>query len=123
MVVNAMIVATVTHANQQNQIIYQVGSSLTNPIHSSTLGDLAYNYFSKNPWINTDGTLVRVRKAKLFTTAASFQGHMALHYQLPLRVILTYFQHKTMKSIVLSLLMVMVFRFVVTNTSSNDISF
>ncbi|KAL5697988.1 alcohol-forming fatty acyl-CoA reductase [Ranunculus cassubicifolius] len=85
MVVNAMIVAMVTHDNQQSKFIYQVGSSLTNPFTFSTFRDLGYHYFSKNPWTDNDGKIVRVSKAKLFGTEISFQKYIALRYLLPLK--------------------------------------
>lgn len=90
MVVNAMIVAMVAHANQRNEFIYQVGSSKTNPVISSNLKDFAYRYFSMYPWIDKDGNPVRVKKAKLFTTPTSFHRYLALHYILPLKVIQTF---------------------------------
>ncbi|KAF9593415.1 hypothetical protein IFM89_022694 [Coptis chinensis] len=85
MVVNAMIVAMVVNANQPKEFIYQVGSSLANPMKCTFFRDIAFSYFSKNPWINKDGKAVRVHKAKLFTSAASFQRHMTLSYLLPLK--------------------------------------
>ncbi|PIA58950.1 hypothetical protein AQUCO_00400069v1 [Aquilegia coerulea] len=100
MVVNAMIAAMVTHANQPNEFIYQVGSSLGNPIKCSTFKDLAYCYFSKNPWIDKDGKQVIVTRPILFTSAASFQRYMAVRYLLPLKglqvvnaALCNYFRH------------------------------
>ncbi|KAF5193384.1 Fatty acyl-coa reductase [Thalictrum thalictroides] len=100
MVVNAMIAAMVTHANQPNEFVYQVGSSLGNPIKCTTFRDLAYRYFSKNPWIDKDGKRVIVTRPILFTTAASFQRYMAVRYLLPLKglqvvnaALCNYFRH------------------------------
>ncbi|KAL5717083.1 alcohol-forming fatty acyl-CoA reductase [Ranunculus cassubicifolius] len=85
MVVNAMIVAMVAHANQRNEFIYQLGSSLSNPIISTNLKDFAYRYFSANPWIGKDGIPVIVKKARLFTSPTSFHRYLSLHYILPLK--------------------------------------
>ncbi|KAL5714574.1 alcohol-forming fatty acyl-CoA reductase [Ranunculus cassubicifolius] len=87
MVVNAMIVAMVNHANQPNEFIYQVGSSMRNPFIVCVLRDYAYHYFYENPWINSSGNPVRVRKATLFNTAASFHRHIFMRYLLPLKVL------------------------------------
>lgn len=88
MVVNSMMVAMAAHANQNGeQIIYQVGSSVSNPIRFSLLQDFALRYFTKHPWINKEGKPVKVGKVTVFRTMASFQRFMALRYLLPLKVI------------------------------------
>ncbi|KAK9117658.1 hypothetical protein Sjap_016605 [Stephania japonica] len=85
MVANAMIVAMITRANQASEIIYQVGSSLRNPAKLSLFRDVAFQYFSRNPWTGKDGKLVRVPKAILLDSVASFNRHLAVHYMLPLK--------------------------------------
>ncbi|KAI5666651.1 hypothetical protein M9H77_16504 [Catharanthus roseus] len=86
MVVNSMMVAMAAHANQNGeQIIYQVGSSVSNPIRFSLLQDFALRYFTKHPWINKEGKPVKVGKVTVFRTMASFQRFMALRYLLPLK--------------------------------------
>lgn len=90
MVVNAMIAAIYRHTNQPNEFIYHVGSSTRNPIISTTLADLAYRYFSQNPWIDKSGKPVIVSKPTQLTSAASFLRFIALHYQFPLKVSLWY---------------------------------
>ncbi|KAK9120183.1 hypothetical protein Scep_018276 [Stephania cephalantha] len=85
MVANAMIVAMITRANQASEIIYQVGSSLRNPALLSLFRDVAFQYFSRNPWTGKDGKQVRVPKAILFDSVASFNRHMAVQYVLPLK--------------------------------------
>lgn len=86
MVVNAMIAAMVAHANQPNETIYHLGSSVSNPVELSELQDYGYGYFSKHPWINKEGKPVIVGKIKVLSTMDSFQRYMALHYLLPLKV-------------------------------------
>ncbi|CAK9153820.1 unnamed protein product [Ilex paraguariensis] len=85
MVVNAMIVSMVAHANQPDMSIYQVGSSVGNPIIISKFQDYGVRYFQKNPWINKEGKPVIVGKIKVLSTVASFHRYMAIHYLLPLK--------------------------------------
>ncbi|MBA0820448.1 hypothetical protein Gohar_025752 [Gossypium harknessii] len=86
MVVNAIIVAMVAHAsNQPSETIYQVGSSMRNPIKYRSLQDFGYRYFSKKPWINKDGKAVIVGKIRVMDSMASFHRYMALRYLLPLK--------------------------------------
>ncbi|KAK3041237.1 hypothetical protein RJ639_001520, partial [Escallonia herrerae] len=85
MVVNAMIAAMVAHANQPGEIIYQVGSSLANPVAYSEIQDYGQRYFSEHPWVNKDGTPVKVGKVTVLSTMASFRRYMAIRYLLPLK--------------------------------------
>ncbi|PIA58968.1 hypothetical protein AQUCO_00400078v1 [Aquilegia coerulea] len=87
MVVNAMIVAMITHLNQSStEHIYHVGSSMQNPINPNVFTDYAYDYFLKNPVISKDGKPIIVKKPIILTSVASFQSYMALRYILPLKV-------------------------------------
>lgn len=86
MVVNAMIVGMVAHANQSCEVIYQVGSSLQNPINPNVFADYAFQYFRKNPVMGKNGTPVKVEKPRVLTSMTSFQGHITLRYLLPLKV-------------------------------------
>lgn len=93
MVVNAMMVAMAAHANQlcypDDQIaIYQVGSSVSNPIRFSCIQDYALRYFTTNPWIGKDGKPIKVGKVTVLSTMDSFHRYMAIHYLLPLKVCL-----------------------------------
>lgn len=81
-----MIVAIVAHANQPGQVIYQVGSSIKNPIRYSNLQDYGFRYFTKNPWINKDGQAVKVGKITVLSTMDSFHRYMAFRYLLLLKV-------------------------------------
>ncbi|KAL3518517.1 hypothetical protein ACH5RR_021106 [Cinchona calisaya] len=86
MVVNAMIVAMVAHANQPSEmIIYQVGSSLSNPFHFSCIQDFSIRYFSKHPWIDKQGKPVKVGNITVLTTMESFRRYLAIRYLLPLK--------------------------------------
>ncbi|KDO58051.1 hypothetical protein CISIN_1g037479mg [Citrus sinensis] len=87
MVVNAIVVAVVAHAKQPSDVnnIYQVGSSLRNPLIYTNLQDYAYRYFTKKPWINKDGKPVKVGKITVFHDMASFYRYMTVRYILPLK--------------------------------------
>ncbi|XP_062172998.1 fatty acyl-CoA reductase 3-like [Alnus glutinosa] len=80
MVVNAIIVAMVAHANQPRDIIYQVGSSVRNPLRNSDLQDFSFRYFSQKPWINKDGKPVKVGKMLVLSSMDSFRRYMAFRY-------------------------------------------
>ncbi|XP_030939257.1 fatty acyl-CoA reductase 3-like [Quercus lobata] len=84
-VVNSIIVAMVAHANQPSDVIYQVGSSASNPMRNLDLQDYGYRYFSQTPWINKDGKPVKVTKALVLGDMASFERYMALRYLLLLK--------------------------------------
>ncbi|XP_058779709.1 alcohol-forming fatty acyl-CoA reductase-like [Vicia villosa] len=86
MVVNAMLVAMVAHANQpSDHIIYHVGSSVRNPVRYLNLKDYGFRYFTANPWINKDGTAVKVGKVTVLTDMDSFQRYVFIRYLLPLQ--------------------------------------
>ncbi|KAM7496912.1 hypothetical protein LguiA_021326 [Lonicera macranthoides] len=85
MVVNAMIVAMAAHANQPCDIIYHVGSSVSNPVFFKDIQKFGLNYFTKNPWINKDGNPVIVGKVTVLSTMASFRRYMAIRYLIPLK--------------------------------------
>ncbi|XWS28592.1 hypothetical protein CRYUN_Cryun25bG0083600 [Craigia yunnanensis] len=86
MVINAMVVAMMAHANQYScKVIYHVGSSLRNPVNSFNLYRLFYNYFAKNPWIDGNGKTIKVHKALLLSTMGKFRMYMKIRYVLPLK--------------------------------------
>ncbi|XVF19737.1 hypothetical protein REPUB_Repub11eG0136700 [Reevesia pubescens] len=86
MVVNAMIVAMIAHASHQpSEAIYQVGSSLRNPMKYSDLQQYGFRYFSKKPWINKDGKPVIVGKIKVMNSMDSFHRYMTVRYLLLLK--------------------------------------
>ncbi|KZV52574.1 alcohol-forming fatty acyl-CoA reductase-like [Dorcoceras hygrometricum] len=85
MVINSMIVAMAANADQPNESIYHVGSSVSNPLELKWFQEYGHIYFSQNPWIDKDGKPVIVGKLKLFDTIDSFHRYMYLHYLLPLK--------------------------------------
>lgn len=85
MVVNSIIAAMAAHCSEPCHIIYQVGSSLRNPLKYKAVQDYGLCHFTKHPWINKDGKPVKVGKLTVFSTMASFQRYMAYRYILPLK--------------------------------------
>jgi fatty acyl-CoA reductase len=88
MVVNAMLVAMVAHANQPGDVVYHVGSSVRNPVTYLNLQDYGFNYFKAKPWINKDGKAVKVGKVTVLTDMDSFQRYMFIRYLLALKVLI-----------------------------------
>ncbi|XP_015953171.1 alcohol-forming fatty acyl-CoA reductase-like [Arachis duranensis] len=87
MVVNAMLVAMVAHANQTSDdiAIYHVGSSVSNPVRYHSLCNYGLRYFTAKPWIDRDGNPVKVRKVTILSNIASFHRYMFIRYVLPLK--------------------------------------
>ncbi|XP_060173750.1 fatty acyl-CoA reductase 3-like isoform X2 [Lycium barbarum] len=86
MVVNAMIVSMVAHADQRgSQIIYHVGTSVSNPVEFTLIQDCAFHYFKEHPWIDKQGKPVIVSKVNVLSSMDSFHRYMVLHYLLPLK--------------------------------------
>ncbi|XLR56615.1 hypothetical protein S83_007287 [Arachis hypogaea] len=87
MVVNAMLVAMVAHANQTSDdiAIYHVGSSISNPVRYHSLCNYGLRYFTAKPWIDRDGNPVKVRKVTILSNIASFHRYMFIRYVLPLK--------------------------------------
>ncbi|KAL0369548.1 UNVERIFIED_CONTAM: Fatty acyl-CoA reductase 3 [Sesamum angustifolium] len=87
MVVNAMIAAMAAHADEPIEMIYHVGSSISNPVLYRRLQNYGHRYFSERPWINKDGKAVVVRKGTELGTVAKVQRYMELHYLIPLKIL------------------------------------
>ncbi|KAH7541749.1 fatty acyl-CoA reductase 3 [Ziziphus jujuba] len=95
LVVNAIIVAMAAHGHlylgggshhkHNSSIIYQVGSSVRNPVRYSNLQDYGFRYFTKKPWIGKDGKPVKVGHVTVLSSMASFRRYMTLRYLLFLK--------------------------------------
>ncbi|CAN4100759.1 unnamed protein product [Withania somnifera] len=86
LVVNAMIVTMMAHAEQRgSQTIYHVGTSVSNTIEFTSLQEYAYRYFREHPYINKEGKPVIVGKVTVLSSMDSFRRYMALHYVIPLK--------------------------------------
>lgn len=88
MVVNSMLVSMAVQAGKQKETIYHVGSSLRNPLKNKKLPEIAYHCFTTRPWTNKEGKLVRVRNIEILSSMASFHRYMAIHYLIPLKVLI-----------------------------------
>ncbi|KAB2065590.1 hypothetical protein E1A91_A09G103400v1 [Gossypium mustelinum] len=89
MVVNVMVVAIEVHYAQHQyscETIYHVGTSSKNPLKLSDLRNLSHYYFTKNPWIDTNGQKVEAGKLIVFSTINRFFLYMKIKYVLPLKV-------------------------------------
>ncbi|MED6106834.1 hypothetical protein PIB30_008221 [Stylosanthes scabra] len=90
MVVNAMLAAMVAHAyanqaNDDDMIIYHVGSSASNPLKIHMVYNYISKYFNAKPLENNkDGKPIKVRKRTFFSSMASFRIYMFIRYMLPL---------------------------------------
>ncbi|KAF7849087.1 hypothetical protein BT93_L1258 [Corymbia citriodora subsp. variegata] len=82
MVVNAMIVAMVVHANRPSYMIYHVGSSLSNPLRYADFQNFILNYFTDNPLADEDGKPIKVGKLILVDSTESFQKELTQYYTL-----------------------------------------
>ncbi|KAK9911243.1 hypothetical protein M0R45_035164 [Rubus argutus] len=85
MVINSIIAAAVVNANKSSGTIYQMGSSLRNPIKFSESHDIVFRYFNLNPWLNQNGEPVKVSKVTILKSMAAFQMYLAIHYVLPMK--------------------------------------
>ncbi|KAH7864064.1 hypothetical protein Vadar_025292 [Vaccinium darrowii] len=91
MVVNSMLVAMEANAKHaasagdDEVVIYQVGSSVANPLKYNWIQDYGHRYFTRHPWIGKDGKAVIVGKVTVLSSMASFRRYMAIRYLLPLK--------------------------------------
>ncbi|XP_054789965.1 fatty acyl-CoA reductase 3-like [Prosopis cineraria] len=85
MVVNTMLVAMVAHANQADDIIYHVGSSVRNPVRYFNLRDYGVRYFTSKPLRNKDGKIVKVGNVTVLNSMDSFRTYMFIRYMLLLK--------------------------------------
>ncbi|XP_028756820.1 fatty acyl-CoA reductase 3-like [Neltuma alba] len=85
MVVNAMLVAMVAHANGEDDKIYHVGSSMRNPVRYSNLTDYGLRYFTSKPLKNKDGKIVKVGNVTVLNSIDSFRTYMFIRYMLLLK--------------------------------------
>lgn len=81
MVVNATLAAMAKHGTAGNQEtnIYQVASSVVNPLVFKDLAKLLYEHFSSSPYIDSNGSPVPVSTMKLFSSMEDFSSHLWRH--------------------------------------------
>lgn len=87
MVVNSILASMAAHSGDRHCFeIYQVGSSMRNPLVYSRLKDYSYCYFTEHPWIDKEGKTVIVGDVTVLNSMENFRRYMALRYILPLKV-------------------------------------
>ncbi|KAK4369486.1 hypothetical protein RND71_013278 [Anisodus tanguticus] len=84
MVVNSILAAIRAHIGNQysssQEFIYHISSSGRNPLKSSDIRLFMFHYFTKNPWINKDGNIIKVRMPTLFSSMDSFRKYISTYY-------------------------------------------
>uniref|UniRef100_A0A0A9ETG6 Fatty acyl-CoA reductase C-terminal domain-containing protein n=1 Tax=Arundo donax TaxID=35708 RepID=A0A0A9ETG6_ARUDO len=65
--------------------IYQIGSSMRNPLKIGELLNAMYRYFSEKPFMGAEGEVVKAKQLNVPTTMASFYELMDIHYKVPLQ--------------------------------------
>ncbi|XP_062083105.1 alcohol-forming fatty acyl-CoA reductase-like [Humulus lupulus] len=87
MVVNAIIMAIGAQEKKASTIIYQVGSSMRNPINISQIYNFSFRYFTNHPLINKDDKKpIKVGNLALFKTFTTFQIYIAIRFIFPLKI-------------------------------------
>ncbi|KAL5169745.1 Alcohol-forming fatty acyl-CoA reductase [Glycine soja] len=86
MVVNAILVAMVAHANRpSDDVIYHIGSSVRRPLRYGKLQEYGFRYFTAKPCISKDGRPVKVGKVTVLSNMDSFRRYMFIRYLLVLK--------------------------------------
>ncbi|KAJ1423306.1 hypothetical protein SESBI_12517 [Sesbania bispinosa] len=78
MVVNATLAAMAKHGMTQEADInvYQIASSVVNPLVFQDLAKLLYEHYSSSPCIDSKGRPIQVPLMKLFSSTEEFSGHL-----------------------------------------------
>ncbi|GAY32621.1 hypothetical protein CUMW_003350, partial [Citrus unshiu] len=80
MVVNATLAAIAKHGQvviQKPEVkVYQIASSVTNPLVTKYLLSLLHEHFDSSPFLDSMGSPIRVPLMKLFTSMEDFSAHL-----------------------------------------------
>ncbi|KAF8653986.1 hypothetical protein HU200_062127 [Digitaria exilis] len=91
MVVNAVLAAAVAHSEEKDAgggaAVYQVTSSLRNPVTYGVLYRSGCRYFIDHPRVRDDGQVIPNRHMRFFTTIPRFRLYMTLTFKLPLEIL------------------------------------
>ncbi|KAI5388807.1 probable fatty acyl-CoA reductase 4 isoform X1 [Lathyrus oleraceus] len=88
LVINCVIATIVINSNQApKSFIYNVSSSLRNPLKISDVHNISHQYFMKTPCINKNGKLILVSKGIALKSLAAFNIYTEIKYVLPLKVL------------------------------------
>lgn len=86
LVVNALLAAMAKNARKPGLQVYQVASSVVNPMTFNILADVALELFTKDPMVDRSGKPIKVRRMLFVQSMAAFNLYMWFVYQLPLLV-------------------------------------
>ncbi|GLJ37427.1 hypothetical protein SUGI_0760390 [Cryptomeria japonica] len=87
MVANCMIASMYKHAKQSDLFIYQVATSVENPLFYDVGVDAAYKYFVSHPCTTKEGKMVEVKIPFILRSMESFQQYMKLYYKIPIEML------------------------------------
>ncbi|KAK3023521.1 hypothetical protein RJ639_044787 [Escallonia herrerae] len=78
MVVNATLAAIAKHGAVGNPElnVYQIVSSIVNPLVIQDLTDMFYEHFSSLPWSDSNGRQICISKFRHFTSMEEFSSHL-----------------------------------------------
>lgn len=79
MVVNATLAAMTKHAGNSGLNVYHVSSSVANPLEFGELAGVVFEHFKSNPYVDTKGRSIRVKKLKLFGEIDDFTSQTWSH--------------------------------------------
>ncbi|XP_019256600.1 PREDICTED: fatty acyl-CoA reductase 3-like isoform X1 [Nicotiana attenuata] len=82
MVVNSILAAIVAHGNIESsqKFIYHISSSKRNPIKLVNIPLFLLHYFTKNPWIDKDGNIIKVKEITTFNSMDSLRTYISRYY-------------------------------------------
>lgn len=78
MVVNATLAAIAKHGRggKAGMYVYQISSSVTNPLVFGELSKLVFNHFTSSPYMDNRGRPIPVTKMKFFDNMNEFSSHV-----------------------------------------------
>nr|XP_009786820.1 PREDICTED: probable fatty acyl-CoA reductase 4 [Nicotiana sylvestris] len=82
MVVNSILAAIVAHGSIESsqEFIYHISSSKRNPLKLVNVPIFLLHYFTKNPWIDKDGNIIKVKEITTFNSMDSFRTYISRYY-------------------------------------------
>jgi fatty acyl-CoA reductase len=78
MVVNATLAAIAWHGMEQKSDInvYQIASSVVNPLVFQDLATLLYEHYNSSPYMDSNGQPIHVPSMQLFSSMEDFSIHL-----------------------------------------------
>lgn len=86
LVVNALLAAMAKHAKRPGLQVYQVASSVVNPMTFNILADVALELFTKDPMVDRTGKPIKVKRMRFVQSMDAFNLYLWFVYQLPLQL-------------------------------------